>query len=146
MSRSGYSDEIDDQWALIRWRGAVKSAIRGKRGQAFLREMATALDAMPDKSLIAEELEQDGEVCALGAVGKARGIDMGPIDPEEYEVVSKTFGIPDALAREIMYENDCDWRDETPQQRWERIRNWVDKQIKKEPEPCLNTTPLTPNP
>jgi hypothetical protein len=34
MSRSGYSDDIDsadDQWALIRWRGAVKSAIRGAR-------------------------------------------------------------------------------------------------------------------
>lgn len=32
MSRCGYSDDYD-QWALIRWRGAVESAIRGKRGQ-----------------------------------------------------------------------------------------------------------------
>lgn len=37
MSRSGYTDE-DDIWAMIRWRGAVTSAIRGKRGQQALRE------------------------------------------------------------------------------------------------------------
>jgi hypothetical protein len=37
MSRSGYSDDLEN-WSLIRWRGAVASAIRGRRGQAFLRE------------------------------------------------------------------------------------------------------------
>lgn len=37
MSRSGYTDDCDDQWALIRWRGAVNSAIKGKRGQQALR-------------------------------------------------------------------------------------------------------------
>jgi len=41
MSRSGYSDDCD-VWALIRWRGAVKSAIRGARGQAMLRELIQA--------------------------------------------------------------------------------------------------------
>jgi Spy/CpxP family protein refolding chaperone len=133
MSRSGYTDENDDQWSLIRWRGAVKSAIRGRRGQSFLREMAAALDAMPDKSLIAEELEQDGEVCALGSVGKARGIDMAQLDPEEYESVANAFGIPEALAREIMYENDNEWRSAvTPEKRWKRMRDWVQQQIKME--------------
>ena len=45
MSRSGYTDDYDDgyEWANIRWRGAVKSAIRGKRGQATLKAI---LDAM----------------------------------------------------------------------------------------------------
>jgi hypothetical protein len=42
MSRSGYDDEGD--FGL--WRGTVLAAIRGKRGQAFLREMKTAMDAM----------------------------------------------------------------------------------------------------
>lgn len=46
MSRSGYSDDID-QWDLICWRGAVASAIRGKRGQAFLLEMWKAMTALP---------------------------------------------------------------------------------------------------
>ena len=48
MSRSGYSDDIDDNWAHIMWRGRVASSIRGKRGQAMLRELLAALDAMPE--------------------------------------------------------------------------------------------------
>lgn len=61
MSRSGYTEDCDDNWQLIRWRGAVASAIRGKRGQAFLRELLAALDAMPEKRLIADALVFDGQ-------------------------------------------------------------------------------------
>lgn len=45
MSRSGYNDYSIDNWDLIRWRGQVASAIKGKRGQAFLRELIEALVA-----------------------------------------------------------------------------------------------------
>lgn len=134
MSRSGYNDDCGG-WDLIRWRGAVASAIRGARGQAFLREMAAAMDAMPEKILIDEELEKDGQVCALGAVGKARGIQMADIDPDDREAVAKTFGIARALASEIMYENDdCDYvfgesRRETPAEKWQRLRHWIDKHL-----------------
>lgn len=63
MSRSGYIDELD-QWDLIRYRGQVASAIRGKRGQAFLRDLLAALDAMPEKRLIAGTFERDdGDMC-----------------------------------------------------------------------------------
>lgn len=72
MSRSGYHDDIE-HWDLIRWRGAVASAIRGVRGQRFLKELMQALENLPDQRLIAHELEKGGEVCALGAVGKSRG-------------------------------------------------------------------------
>lgn len=124
MSRSGYSDDCD-QWALIRWRGAVTSAIRGKRGQAFLKEMLAALNRIPAKRLINGDLEAHGEVCAIGAVGVQRGIDMAGIDPEDREMVARTFAIPAALAAEIMYENDeGGWRD-TPEKRWQRVREWV---------------------
>lgn len=58
MSRSGYNDDIDN-WALIKWRGQVASAIRGKRGQKMLRDLLAALDAMPEKSLIVHELESE---------------------------------------------------------------------------------------
>lgn len=128
MSRSGYSEDCEG-WALIRWRGAVKSAIRGKRGQALLRELIAALDAMPEKSLIDEELEEDGQVCALGSLGKTRGIDMSKIDPIEPNEVAEAFGIPLTLACEIMYENDEGaWR-ETPEQRWLRMRKWAERQL-----------------
>jgi hypothetical protein len=130
MSRSGYSEDYDDQWALIRWRGAVTSSIRGKRGQAFLAEMRDALDAMPEKKLVAMELEVAGSVCAIGAVGKARGVDMSVIDPEDYSSVAGKFGIAEPLAQEIVYLNDeaGPWK-ETDEQRFARMRRWLDKTI-----------------
>lgn len=106
MSRSGYSDDCDG-WALIRWRGAVKSAIRGARGQAMLRETLSALDALPEKKLAAESLvNAEGEYCTLGALGKLRGIDMSNIDPECRKEVAGVFGIAEALAAEVMFMND----------------------------------------
>lgn len=106
MSRSGYSDECDG-WALIRWRGAVKQAIRGARGQAMLRELVQALDALPDHRLAADSLvTPDGDYCTLGALGRARGMDMAEIDPEDREAVAQAFGVAEALAAEIMWLND----------------------------------------
>lgn len=104
MSRSGYIDDMDDMDDVLahgRWRGRVASAIRGNRGQAFLKEMLAALDALPEKRLITGELEEEGAVCAIGAVGKARGIDMSEIDPEDGVTVAATFGIAEVLARRL---------------------------------------------
>lgn len=107
MSRSGYvEDDGYDPLALGRWRGRVASALRGKRGQAFLRELAASLDAMPDKRLIAHELKADGDFCTLGVLGAARGIDLEQLDPEDYDQVAKAFGIAPCMAQEIVYEND----------------------------------------
>ena len=113
MSRSGYSDCDGDNWALIRWRGAVKSAIRGAKGQAMLKEALAALDAMQNKRLASESLvNADGEFCTLGALGYARGLDMSKVDPEDREAVASLFGVAEALAAEIMFLNDefCDGR------------------------------------
>jgi hypothetical protein len=130
MGRCGYSDDYDN-WAMICWRGAVASAIRGKRGQAFLREMLAALDAMPERLLIKGELEESGQVCALASVGMARGVDMSQVDPYDRETVAGTFGISDALAAEIMYENDeMSGYKETPEQRFVRVRRWVTAHIR----------------
>ncbi len=131
MSRSGYSDDVDDNWALIRWRGAVASALRGRRGQEFLRELLAALDAMPHKVLITEELQAEGSFCTMGVVGDARGLDMGSIDAYDTEQVSAALGIPYSIVKEIAYLNDEGeyWERETPQQRWIRMRKWVANQI-----------------
>lgn len=115
MSRSGYTDDYDEDGTGGLWRGAVASALRGKRGQAFLRELAAALDAMPEKRLIAHELEADGEFCTIGVLGAARGIDMAKLDPEDYDQVAAAFGIAPCMAQEIVYENDevndgLEWR------------------------------------
>ena len=108
MSRSGYCDDYgdDDPLALGRYRAQVASAIRGKRGQALLRELLAALDAMPEKQLVAGELEADGQFCALGVVGQARGLNLAAIDTYDVESLGGTFNIADQLAREIMWVND----------------------------------------
>jgi hypothetical protein len=123
MSRSGYHDDCENNWGLICYRGAVNSAINGKRGQAFLRELLAALDAMPEKRLVTNELEADGEHCTLGVLGQARGIDMSTIDPEDPAQVSKAFGIAESMAREIVWENDeqvsdYEWVDIVGPPRW----------------------------
>lgn len=132
MSRSGYvDDDGDDNLAMGRWRGAVASAIRGKRGQAFLKDLIEALDAMPHKILIKHDLIKNGEVCALGALGIRRRMNLDSLDPENYELVSKNFGIAEPLAREIVFMNDeyCD--SDSPENRWYRIRTWAERKLNK---------------
>lgn len=133
MGRSAYSEDMDNNWEMIMWRGAVASAIRGKRGQDFLRKLLAALNALPDKRLIEGELEADGEVCAIGSVGRMQGIDMSLLDPDDYDGIASTFGISPALVREIEYVND-EWlnRRATPEERFESVRKWVVGQIRDE--------------
>lgn len=136
MSRSNYSDDLDN-WALIKWRGMVTSATRGKRGQQFFKDLLAALDAMPEKVLIQDDLQnEEGDVCAIGSLGKARGIDMSKLDPHDPPQIAEAFGIASCLAQEVVYENDEYPRSyaETPAQRWERMRMWTIRQIKYGPE------------
>lgn len=154
MSRSGYSHDND---GVAMWRGMVASATRGKRGQQFLKDLLAALDVLPEKRLIADQLQESptGEVCAIGALGKARGIDMTSIDPECPEQVAPAFNIAECLAQEVVYMNDeysqhvyvelpgpprawrqhdCLRRDITPEERWQYMRDWVSKQIRPVPQ------------
>lgn len=130
MSRSGYTDDLDTL-ALGQWRGRVASAIRGKRGQALLIALRDALDEMPEKRLVFGALEHDGEVCAIGSVGRARGLDMSKIDPEDSAQVAGAFNIAEPMAQEIVWINDeCGPHNETAEARFIRVRAWVVKQIK----------------
>ena len=137
MSRAGYCEDID-QWQLIRWRGQVASAIRGKRGQAFLRELIDALDAMPEKKLIAHELEQNGNVCAIGSVGARRGTDMSKLDPEDPDGIAAAFGIAQQLGREIEFMNDEAYWNDTDENRWRRMRAWAVENLARTNHPQVN--------
>jgi len=131
MSRSGYSDDLSSR-DLIMYRGAVNSAIRGKRGQTLLKDLAVALDAMESKRLITDEFESHGEYCALGVVGEYREINMKGLDFYDSDRVAKSFNIANALAREIVFINDEEyWQagTETPEERWWRVRYWVGQNL-----------------
>ena len=167
MSRSGYTDDDgDDPLAHGRWRAAVRSSLQGKRGQALLKELAEALDAMPDKRLYPGSFATaEGEFCTLGVLGAKRGTkmdDLGDEDDCDPGFVANRFGIAPAMAAEIMYMNDeyavdvwkwveveiCgplnpyDYRhrdrkrsmrvhnDNHPQERWQRMRDWVATNLK----------------
>ena len=136
MSRSGYTDDWDDMGRYNLYRANVDRAITGKRGQAFLREMAAALDAMPVKELVAGEIVRDSDhVCAIGSVALARGMDVSKIEADDPDAVGVAFGIARALACEIAYENDEAYGDdETPAERWLRMREWVTEQLARNAE------------
>lgn len=133
MSRSGYNDDCEN---LAMYRGQVASAIRGRRGQAFLSELVGALDTLPEKRLIAHDLRNSEGVCALGAVGSKRGVELEKFDPEDADTLSGVFGIAHQLVRELEYENDegfwgSHYRElETPEHRWQRIRDWAVKHLR----------------
>jgi len=105
----------------------------------MLLDLLEALEAMSVKRLVAGKFADEIEVCALGALGHARGLDMDrwdflaehELDEALYRMLSKAFRIPEILAREIMWVNDEGYwvGNETPEHRWERVRDWVFGQI-----------------
>lgn len=134
MSRCGYSEGLDE-WELIRWRGAVTSAIRGQRGQAFLKELVEALDALPEKKLVADELvTPSGEVCAIGSVMVKRGLTDQAVKLDTYDAdgIAKVVGIAPALVKELESINDNwgSWHDISDERRFEIVREWAIANIK----------------
>lgn len=145
MSRHGYTDDCDDNWANICWRGQVASAIRGKRGQAFLNELEAALLALPVKRLCRGVLSTGDDVCALGAVAAQREIKKGANSLDEAmqkikqedpsaldaEDTAADMDIATQLAQEIMFIND-EWgyHGLSPEERYAIVLEWVRKQIK----------------
>jgi sugar phosphate isomerase/epimerase len=127
MSRSGYSDDCE---CIELYRQAVDAAILGRRGQALLKRLRDALDAMPVKRLISGQIKDAaGEVCAFGALDPAAP--NGDDEDESADLLARHFGIARALAAEVVYINDEYWtaRRETPEDKWVRMRAWVEKNI-----------------
>jgi hypothetical protein len=138
--RISYSDEEDYPGQFGLWQGNCTRSIKSKAGQAALRELEQALLAMPEKRLIANELEDaDGEVCAIGALAKYRGV-TPKTDPEEMELVGVELGMPKLVAWKVVCLNDVeidfyyDRKEErcvsyTPEERYERVlaqvRAWL---------------------
>ncbi len=135
MGRSGYSDDGDDENnSAALYRANVDRAMAGKRGQRFFRDLVSALDAMPEKRLIHGKLEEkDGAVCALGALRKAKGVALEPLRESDWDALGSAFNVAPMLTQEVMFENDddfCDHEDETPEERWERMRKWAAAKVR----------------
>jgi hypothetical protein len=136
MSRHGYVDDfgdLDSQLQQGRWRAIIASATRGKRGQRFFLELVKALDALPVKELVEGHLETaEGAVCALGALGIYKGVDIKAIDTEDWTKLGETFDVAEQLTQEVMWENDEMGHSTTPAQRWQYMRAWAMGQLRPE--------------
>lgn len=137
MSRHDYNESLweTNRWKVIRYRGALASAMRGRRGQRFLLEIRQALEAMPDHRLGTGALvSAEGEVCPIGALGMIRGIDMSRIDPDDPGAVAAAFDVSSKVVAELTYYNDDVWGDVSPEERWRLMCWWVSEQIRSVPQ------------
>lgn len=68
--------ECDSNYGFL-WASRVERIVNGRRGQKVLRELIDALLALPERRLIAGAIATpSGEVCAVGALAKHKGIDL----------------------------------------------------------------------
>ncbi len=144
MSRSGYTDDYDDDGTINLYRGNIRRATNGKRGQRFFRDLVAALDALPEKRLIRGDLEtEEGSVCALGALRKAKGVALEPLIESDWDELGNAFDVAPMLTREVMYENDDSFgaHNETPEKRWLRMREWAAVNITVEPDELAEVSP-----
>jgi hypothetical protein len=135
MSRLYFDDDWDYNVEGLQ-QGWLRSAIRGKRGQQFLRELVTALDALPTPELCCGALEdaQTGCCCAFGAVRRLRGPENVNLwfHPEEEDMspynLAEPFGVSNTLAWAVVQANEEMAESNTEQarrRRWADVRAWA---------------------
>ena len=124
--------ECDDEESTRRWslqRANTARQIKSKRGQAFLRELLAAMEALPEKRLIEGAIAKDGCVCALGSLALQRRVAAGEerqavlaelathkVDPNKddfngvyiWDWAIRSLEAPGLIAWEIPAENDDD--------------------------------------
>ncbi len=116
-----------------RWLARVRSALFGRPGQAVMAELEEALLALHHHRLIEGALfDADGEVCALGALGLRREVEL-PTGGDEEDVSETAFwaethlGITYTLAWVIQEANDVQFGRLSPEARYAAVFNWVRK-------------------
>lgn len=131
MSRISYSDEENYPGQFDLWQANCRRSLRGKQGQEELRVLRDALLALPDKRLIHGSLiDEEGEICAIGAYAKHKGLDLEKFDPEDStDEVGIEAGMPSLVAWKVVEMNDMELSDLTPEQRYTKMLEWVDSQL-----------------
>ena len=137
MSRYCDSDDYDwEPWMEGQAAGAMRSAIRGRRGQQLLRDLVAGLDALPEPELAAGSLEdpETGCVCALGAVRLQRGPEAVPLrfDPSDPDIdwreLAEPFDISETLAHAVVAQNEYGSKrndEQSRRRRWLSVRAWA---------------------
>jgi len=129
--RINFSDDEDYPGQFDLWQGNCERSLRGKRGQTELRELREALLGLLEKRLILNLLyDGSGDVCAVGAYAKHKGLDLSKFDPEdETDQVGIEAGMPRLVAWKIVEVNDYQFESLTPEQRYEKMLRWVESKL-----------------
>lgn len=144
-----YDEDFPNQAAL--YHANTERALKGKRGQAFLKELEAALLMLPEKVLIEGSICREGAVCANGALALKRKVDAGMQIPEALkwleenkpdddfnggdagqtgDFMEKHFGILSRLAVHTAFVNDEHRQtDHSDHGRYEKVLSWVRSQI-----------------
>lgn len=152
-----YEGDCDDVYGLLaagRFTANERQVFKSKRGQVLLQKLEDALLKMPQRKLIAnhlcvikKELQDYGygpeeveyaEYCTLGAFGHEIGIEdkaMAVDDSFEYEwegpensyEVADLGNMTHTMAWILGYTNDETLRKVTPEQRWQKVFDLVQK-------------------
>lgn len=116
--RINYSDDEDFAGQFFLWQSNCDRSLRGKRGQASLRELESALLAMTEKRLVSGEfVTPHGEACALGAMAVQRKMVEGlsreaaiaacaEMDQDESQQHGEALGCPRLVAWKVVEQND----------------------------------------
>jgi hypothetical protein len=103
MSRLTES-EYGENPATYLWQANVRRGARGKRGQAFLKELRDILIAMPEKRLVESDwITPQGEVCVLGAYLRAKDPTVVAIAENKAAIAQTKTAIDDntAITKEL---------------------------------------------
>jgi hypothetical protein len=131
VSRISYSEEEDWPGQFDLWQANCRRSLHGKQGQVELRELKAAIVALPDKRLIHGLLvDEDGEVCAIGAYAKYKGLDLYAFDPEDCtDEVGIHAGMTKLVAWKVVEMNDEQLSHLTPELRYTKMLEWIDSQL-----------------
>jgi hypothetical protein len=151
--RIGYSEDEEFGGQFELWQANCRRSLKGKKGQAALRELEAALLAMPDKRLIAGKLQDaDGEVCSLGALAKYKGhalladeCEEGEYDEYDLSGEMEEFGVELGMLRlvawKVVEKNDVafdgmEWFNCEGPYRWEferpQMRDFISPEMRYE--------------
>jgi len=135
--RIGYNEDEQFPGQFELWRANCFRSLAGRAGQRALRDLEAELLAMPVKRLIADAVARDGEVCAVGALLRHRGVPtrdleaFGDDDSEGTDELAVRRGaVPRLVAWLLVELNDVDLDNATPEERYETVLAWVREQTK----------------
>ncbi len=122
-------EEFGGQFEL--WQANCMRSLKGKVGQRELRELRAALLALPEKRLVCGLLESaDGEMCAIAAYGKHKGVDLSEFDLDyDNDKVGIAGGMPSLVAWKVVEMNDVEFSHVSREGRYERMLAWVESLI-----------------